>query len=79
MALPDNEYPKWLWSCLDVTKGSAAEEDADAGDEFCTFPYHIHSLLPRIDVATSWIIMLTTNSTNSEIQEAAPDSSQAAA
>lgn len=38
VALPDNEYPEWLWSCLDVTKGSAAEEDADAGDEFCTFP-----------------------------------------
>ncbi|KAL1852130.1 hypothetical protein Daus18300_012277 [Diaporthe australafricana] len=34
VALPDNEYPEWLWSCLDVTKGSAAEEDADAGDEF---------------------------------------------
>ncbi|KAK7741634.1 hypothetical protein SLS63_001191 [Diaporthe eres] len=34
VALPDTEYPEWLWSCLDVTKGSAAEEDADAGDEF---------------------------------------------
>lgn len=44
VALPDNEYPEWLWSCLDVTKGSAAEEDADAGDEFCTFPHHTLSL-----------------------------------
>lgn len=40
VALPDTDYPEWLWSCLDVTKGSAAEEDADAGDEFCTFPRH---------------------------------------
>lgn len=39
VALPDNEYPEWLWSCLDVTK-VAAEEDADAGDEFCTFLMH---------------------------------------
>lgn len=48
MALPDNEYPEWLWSCLDVTKGSAAEEDADAGDEFCTFLRHTAHSLSRI-------------------------------
>lgn len=47
VALPDNEYPEWLWSCLDVTKGSAAEEDADAGDEFCTFPCHAPPLHPQ--------------------------------
>ncbi|ROV94628.1 hypothetical protein VPNG_09210 [Cytospora leucostoma] len=34
VALPDNEYPEWLWSCLDVQKKADAEEDADAGDEF---------------------------------------------
>lgn len=36
VALPDDEYPEWLWSCLDVQKKADAEEDADAGDEFCT-------------------------------------------
>lgn len=51
VALPDNEYPEWLWSCLDVTKGSAAEEDADAGDEFCTFLYHA-PLLHQWEVGT---------------------------
>ncbi|KUI66759.1 54S ribosomal protein L37, mitochondrial [Cytospora mali] len=34
VALPDNEYPEWLWSCLDVQRKADAEEDADAGDEF---------------------------------------------
>ena len=38
VALPDNEYPEWLWTCLDVQKKADAEEDADAGDEFCTSP-----------------------------------------
>ncbi|ROW11460.1 hypothetical protein VMCG_00945 [Cytospora schulzeri] len=34
VALPDNEYPEWLWSCLDVQKKADAEEDEAAGDEF---------------------------------------------
>lgn len=36
LAKKDEEYPEWLWSCLDVLKKSADSEDADAGDEFCT-------------------------------------------
>lgn len=59
VALPDNEYPEWLWSCLDVTKGSAAEEDADAGDEFCRFPQTTPPLPPRRDSAESRTIALT--------------------
>lgn len=35
VALRDDEYPEWLWSCLDVQKKASSEEDADAGDEFC--------------------------------------------
>jgi hypothetical protein len=62
VALPDSEYPEWLWSCLDVTKGSAAEEDADAGDEFCMLPHHLPPHSPRFDTATSKIIMLISNS-----------------
>ena len=37
VALPDEEYPEWLWSCLDVQKKADAEDDADAGDEFCAW------------------------------------------
>lgn len=37
VALKDEEYPEWLWSCLDVMKKGADEADEAAGDEFCTF------------------------------------------
>lgn len=37
VALKDEEYPEWLWSCLDVMKKTADGADEDAGDEFCTF------------------------------------------
>jgi hypothetical protein len=33
VALKEEEYPEWLWHCLDVRKQSAEEEAA--GDEFC--------------------------------------------
>lgn len=35
VALKDEEYPEWLWSCLNVMVKADAEGDADAGDEFC--------------------------------------------
>lgn len=34
VAKKDEEYPEWLWSCLDVMKKAEAA-DEDAGDEFC--------------------------------------------
>ncbi|CAK7264533.1 hypothetical protein SEPCBS119000_001045 [Sporothrix epigloea] len=34
VALRDEEYPSWLWNCLDVMKKSSTEENADVGDEF---------------------------------------------
>lgn len=34
VALADEEYPAWLWNCLDVMKKAAATEEDDAGDEF---------------------------------------------
>ncbi|CAN8099454.1 unnamed protein product [Discula destructiva] len=34
VALPDNEYPEWLWSCLDVQKRAGGDGDSGAGDEF---------------------------------------------
>ncbi|KAL1896573.1 hypothetical protein Sste5346_004607 [Sporothrix stenoceras] len=34
VAKRDEEYPAWLWNCLDVMKKVTATEDADAGDEF---------------------------------------------
>jgi len=37
VALKDEDYPEWLWSCLDVMKKGADAADENAGDEFCTF------------------------------------------
>ncbi|KAK2073523.1 hypothetical protein P8C59_007804 [Phyllachora maydis] len=34
VALPDEEYPAWLWNCLEVQKKADASDDDDAGDEF---------------------------------------------
>jgi large subunit ribosomal protein L54 len=46
VALEDEEYPEWLWHCLDVKKKSGDEEGA-VGDLFCIYslsssPYHFH-------------------------------------
>jgi large subunit ribosomal protein L54 len=35
VALKDEEYPAWLWDCLDVMKKSTDDAADDAGDEFC--------------------------------------------
>ncbi|TWU77846.1 hypothetical protein ED733_002972 [Metarhizium rileyi] len=34
IAKKDEEYPEWLWSCLDVMKKGADAADENAGDEF---------------------------------------------
>ncbi|RFN40807.1 hypothetical protein FIE12Z_13027, partial [Fusarium flagelliforme] len=34
VAKHDDEYPEWLWNCLDVLKRDADAADAEAGDEF---------------------------------------------
>jgi len=36
LALKEEEYPEWLWRCLDVTK-KGSDEDVFEGDEFCTY------------------------------------------
>lgn len=40
MALRDDEYPEWLWSCLEVQERANAEADDVAGDEFCMSSRH---------------------------------------
>lgn len=35
VAKKDEEYPEWLWECLDVMK-KADDAVEDVGDEFCT-------------------------------------------
>lgn len=35
VALRDDEYPEWLWSCVDVMKKASEDDDMGAGDEFC--------------------------------------------
>jgi large subunit ribosomal protein L54 len=39
VALEDEEYPEWLWRCLDVKK-KGSEEEGNAGDLFCMFFVH---------------------------------------
>lgn len=39
VALRDDEYPEWLWSCLDTQKKTSSDSDADMGDEFCTLTH----------------------------------------
>jgi large subunit ribosomal protein L54 len=34
IALPEEEYPEWLWRCLDV-KVKEGEVEGDEGDAFC--------------------------------------------
>jgi large subunit ribosomal protein L54 len=44
VAKKDEDYPEWLWSCLDVMKKADAADD-NLGDEFCTlsFPFPLPS------------------------------------
>lgn len=37
VALADDAYPAWLWSCLDVQKKATDDSDG-VDDEFCTSP-----------------------------------------
>lgn len=37
VALADEEYPEWLWDCLEVQKKDSDAAEDDAGDEFCEF------------------------------------------
>lgn len=36
VALEDEEYPEWLWRCLDVKK-KGGDEEGSVGDLFCMF------------------------------------------
>ena len=38
LAKKDEEYPEWLWSCLDVLKKESAEGGQDGVDEYCMLP-----------------------------------------
>lgn len=44
VALKDEEYPEWLWECLDVMKTADAAED-NVGDEFCMDPLQVRHYL----------------------------------
>ena len=35
IALPEEEYPEWLWHCLDVKAKDDGDDGEAAGDEFC--------------------------------------------
>ena len=36
VAMKDEDYPPWLWDCLDVMKKASEEDGLD--DEFCRLP-----------------------------------------
>jgi large subunit ribosomal protein L54 len=40
VALPEEEYPEWLWTCLDVKKKDG-DADESVGDQFCMFVFHL--------------------------------------
>lgn len=40
VALPEEEYPEWLWRCLDVKAKEGEGGDAGLGDEFCMLSMH---------------------------------------
>lgn len=40
VAKADDEYPAWLWPCLDVQKKASDESAEDLGDEFCMCHTH---------------------------------------
>ena len=46
VALPDEEYPDWLWDCL-TFKAKADDGDANAADEFCKLTSHTYPGNPR--------------------------------
>jgi large subunit ribosomal protein L54 len=37
VALSDEEYPAWLWGCLEVKKKEGNADGFDAADEFCEY------------------------------------------
>lgn len=48
VALADDAYPEWLWSCLDVTvKKTDDDENADVEAEFCA--YYLHVALAEVE------------------------------
>lgn len=47
VALADEEYPEWLWDCLEVQKKDSDAADDEAGDEFCGF----HSVTLRNSIS----------------------------
>lgn len=47
VALPDEDYPEWLWRCLDVKKAKDGKDDEGAGDEFCMC-YYFFPFLPLL-------------------------------
>jgi large subunit ribosomal protein L54 len=44
IALPDEEYPEWLWKCLEA-KVKEGDQEAGEGDAFCTSYYTCFSSL----------------------------------
>jgi large subunit ribosomal protein L54 len=44
IAMPEEDYPEWLWRCLDTEKKKGDAEAESAGDEFCKPPLSIHPI-----------------------------------
>jgi large subunit ribosomal protein L54 len=58
IALPEEEYPEWLWRCLDV-KVKEGEAEGDEGDAFCKLLVHSHFFTSSPNQARESILMET--------------------
>lgn len=65
VALPDEQYPDWLWDCLTFKAKTEEGADANAGDEFCRllpscicFQKHLANHLPVQPSRRSSVVLL---------------------
>jgi hypothetical protein len=74
IALPEEEYPEWLWRCLDV-KVKEGEAEGDEGDAFCKLLVHSHFFTSSPNQARESILMET--NFHSQVEKAPSKSSKA--
>lgn len=75
VALPDDEYPSWLWTILDRQEKKA---ETGAGDLFCTFddsPYIYKPPPPSPSPASAYQELQPTNNPSSPLSQPNPKNS----
>lgn len=77
VALEDEEYPEWLWKCLEVKK-KEGDDAGGAGDEFCTCFTLFYLFLGQKVSSMVVEVRLFLTRFHSEIQETPSSSSEKA-